>query len=144
MKENKNQSTKGSGWFEHKNPVTEKAPLHQKVAQKKEFVKDFGNKKVSIKPKGKAILHFSIADEDIDKFTDLVLVQFRKEYGFIEISISRDEANKTVVELPKENALKFHDYLLAKNSKFGSTDIEELIKLQEDFLGDNTTHKEGI
>lgn len=139
--QNINKFLKGSGWFESKNPITQKAPIHQRVAEKKTYDKDFGNKnKISVKPKRNAILHFSISDVDMDKFTDLVLVQFKKDYGFIEITISRDEHNKTVVELPRQDALKFHDYILSKNSKFGSTDIETLIELQEDSFENNDSN----
>jgi hypothetical protein len=126
-----------SGWFERPNFLTGKAPIHQEVSRKKEYVKEFGGKKTLIKPKHTVFLHFNIDDKDFDKFTDAALVDFRKEYEVIDITISRDENNKTVVELPRDKAILFHDYILGKNSKFGTTDINdlnELIKLQEDSL----------
>lgn len=121
-------------WFEKPEPITGKAQKHFEVSFKKNFEKEFGSKRVAIKPKRNAILHFSISDVDIDKFTDLVLVQFRKEYGVIDITISRDEKNLTVIEIPRENAIQFHDYILSKNPKFGADveDLKELIEIQED------------
>lgn len=134
MQNNNNKS----GWFEKPHFLTGKAPVHQEVSRKKEFDKEFGGKKVSIKPKHSVSLHFSISDGEMDKFTDIVLIQFRKEYGVIDIRISRDEKNQTVVEIPRENALRFHDFLLSKNKDFGTTDtsdLKELIDLQEQSFG---------
>lgn len=139
MENNNNKS----GWTEAKNPLTFNkrgetvAPRHHEVAQKKAFNDEFGGKRVSITPKQNIKFHFNISDADTDKFTDIVLIEFRKEYGQIEVSISRDENNKTVVEIPRENALQFHDYLLSKNQKYGTTDLDTLIELQEDSLGKN-------
>lgn len=135
-----NENINKRGWHEKANPLTEKAPIHQAVAQKKEFSKEFNGVKASVRPKNvNTILHFSLMDDDIDKFIDLVLVQFRKYYGFCEIYISRDENNKTCVEIPKNIALPFHDFILSKNVKWGA-DVKELIALQEDSFANS----EGI
>ena len=126
MKENKNQITNGSGWFEQKNPVTEKAPIHQKVSAKREFDKQGFTNSIIAPNKGNdktVSLHFDIPEKDFGEFAEITL-KFAKENNNIKISIM-NENNRTVVKVPREIALECHDYILAKNPKFGSTDIEE-------------------
>jgi len=144
MKENQNQNTKG--WFERPD-ISGKAPRHFEISRKKEFNKEFGNQnKIAISPhmeNDKTVsLRFDLPDKDFGEFAEIIL-RFAKENNDIKISIMT-ENNRTVVKVPKEYALKFHDFILAENPKFGSTDIEELIKLQEDFFEEYPTQWKGI
>jgi len=147
MTENQENLNK-SGWFERKDSLLGIAKRHHDVAQKKEFSKEFGNQnKIAISP-GKNMeykgndktvsLHFDIPEKDFGEFAEITL-RFTKENNDIKISIM-NENNRTVVKVPREIALEFHDYILANNSKFGSTDIQELINLQEDFFAVNPTN----
>lgn len=55
-----------------------------------------------------------------------------------------NENNRTVVKLPKEYALPYHDILLSNNPKFGA-DLDDLISLQEDYFAEYPTNEfQGI
>lgn len=78
MQENKFLKGSGSGWFEKADVITNKAPIHQRIAQKKEFEKDFGNRNISISPSGMKSLHFDIDEKSFGEFAELTL-KFAKE-----------------------------------------------------------------
>lgn len=119
----------GRGFWEAKNFLTGKAPIHQAVAEKKEFQKEFGKTPLSIiqMEKGMVSLHFDkINERDYGTFCESSL-KFASDNN-IKINIT-NEAASVVVRLPKQQALAFHDCILAKFGDRIGCDFEDLMGL---------------
>lgn len=129
-----NNKINTGGWFEKPDFLLGKAKKHSQVAEKKEFQKEFGKQPTSIMPmeKGNVALHFEkISEKDYGTFCETSL-KFANENG-IKVNIT-NEGHSVVVILPKQQALPYHDFILAKHGEIYGCDFEDLLELV-DFKG---------
>jgi hypothetical protein len=132
------KESKGKGWFEDKNPLTDKAPVHQEVARKKEFEKQGFTGATTIAPsmtvkddENVVSLHFNIEEKDIPKFTEANKEYMEKNDVVIE---TETEGTKTTVKIPVESVEDFLGFLDEKGFELEDEEkkqVEEIIEKED-------------
>ncbi len=136
-KENKE---KGKGWFEDKNPLTDKAPIHQEVARKKEFEKQGFTGATTIAPhaeledsadeinKDTVTLNFNVPEEEFEGFVTLSK-EFTKKTG-VDVRVE-SEGDNAVVKISAENICDFSDFLADKGYELDDDEIKQIDEIIE-------------
>jgi hypothetical protein len=144
-----NKEIKGKGWFEDKNPLTDKAPIHQKVSRKKEFEKQGFTGATAIVPhaelqdrsdeinKDTVTLNFNVPEEEFPEFVKLSK-EFAEQTG-VDVRVE-PESDNAVVRIAVESIEDFVDFLADKGIEL---DDDETVQIDEIIGKDNAkTDKE--
>ncbi len=116
---------KNKGWFEDKDPLTEKAPIHQEVARKKEFEKHGFTGATQISPHKEDIISVCLAikEKDRSKFNEAT-GNFMKENDIVVETEAKGD--KVTVKLPVESLEDYVDFLGDEGFKLDSEEEEQV------------------
>ncbi len=121
---------RNKGWFEDKDPLTNKAPVHQEVAQKNEFEKHGFSGATKISPHKENIIsiRFNVEKKDIPEFNKAT-EEFMEEN---DISVETEaKGDKVTVMLPVENLEDYVDFLGDEGFKLDSDEEEQVETILE-------------
>ncbi len=121
---------KNKGWFEDKDPLTDKAPVHQEVAQKKEFEKNGFSGATKISPHKEDIISVRLAvnEKDRSKFNEATENFIKESDVVVETEAKGD---KVTVKLPVENLEDYVDFLGDEGFKLDSEEEEQVEAILE-------------
>jgi hypothetical protein len=135
-----NKEIKGKGWFEDKNPLTDKAPVHQEVARKKEFEKQGFTGSTAIVPhaeledsadelnKDTVTLNFNVPEKEFPEFVNLSK-EFTEEIGIdVRVESERDNA---VVKIAVDSVEDFVDFLADKGYELNDDETAQIDEIIE-------------
>ncbi len=134
------KESKGKGWFEKPNPLTDKAPVHQEVARKKEFEKQGFTGATAIVPhaepedradeinKDTVTLNFNVPEKEFPEFVKLS-EEFTEQTG-VDIRIE-SEGDNAVVKIAAENICDFTDFLADKGYELDSDETAQIDEIIE-------------
>jgi hypothetical protein len=131
---------KNKGWFEDKDPLTNKAPIHHEVAVKKEFEKHGFSGATKISPQKENIISvsFNVEKKDLPEFNKAT-EKFMEEN---DISVETEtKGDKVTVKLPVENLEDYVDFLGDEGFKLDSEEEEQVETILE--KDDAKTKKES-
>jgi hypothetical protein len=130
-----NKEIKGKGWYEDKNPLTDKAPVHREVARKKEFEKQGFTGATAIVPhaeleyradeinKDTVTLNFNVPEKEFPEFVKLSK-EFTEQTGVdVRVESERDNA---VVKMSAEDIEDFVDFLADKGYELDNDEIKQI------------------
>jgi hypothetical protein len=136
-KENKE---KGKGWFEDKDPLTDKAPVHQDVARKKEFEKQGFTGATAIVPheeleeradeinKDMATLNFNVPEKEFPEFVKLSK-EFTEQSG-VDVRVE-SESDNAVVKIATGSVEDFVDFLADKGIELDDDETAQVDEIIE-------------
>jgi hypothetical protein len=141
MEEDKNMSkeSKGKGWFEDKDPLTDKAPVHREVARKKEFDKQGFTGTTTIVPhaepedstdemdKETVTLNFNVPEKEFPEFVKLSK-EFAEQTG-VDVRVE-PESDNAVVKIAVDSVEDFVDFLADKGIELDDDEtaqVDEII-----------------